>query len=271
MSTITIPGEVLQFVRDELYNQLGGFGEDIASESRVPGSEIPGDWLRCVARFDRTRALLDRIGWTTREPERDVTIELTMHRRALTDALGDELAYQRRTVEEEGHSHEGAAAVARQEEAHRHVLLIEAFAGGLGLDVDSEPVERPITIPASFRHLLTEALLGALHSAAEGVEDAGLDPERFPEPLARFDAIRAALWVTQWGEISTIDADAHGYALQVALAERLEAERGFIADGASHREPLQVRRASTYAEEIEAFMRAAGLSIPDTFDAEEDR
>ena len=54
------------------------------------------------------------------------------------------------------------------------------------------------TIPADFRPLLVECLLGALRHAVEAVEQCGLHPDAYPEPLSEFDAIRGALDALGW-------------------------------------------------------------------------
>ncbi|HSZ06766.1 MAG TPA: hypothetical protein VK778_16380 [Solirubrobacteraceae bacterium] len=74
-----------------------------------------------------------------------------------------------------------------------------------------------ITIPAAFRPVLTEAMLTALQSAAEGVERAGFDPESYPEPLEQFDRARAALDALGWGARGEIDVETHRAVLVQAL------------------------------------------------------
>jgi hypothetical protein len=121
---------------------------------------------------------------------------------------------------------------------------------------------RETVIPAAFQQLFTESLLESLDQAAEGIENCGLDPECYAEPLKRFDAVRAVLDATEWGAAVWVDAATHAVALQVALADRLECERGFMSDAARHEDKVRERRANTYAREIEEFMASAGLEIP---------
>jgi hypothetical protein len=122
-----------------------------------------------------------------------------------------------------------------------------------------------IPIPAAFRPVLTEALLTALQSAAEGVERAGFDPETYPEPLEQFDRVRAALDALGWGARGEIDVETHRAVLVQALRVALELERDHIADadrmssnaGAAE----QHDRASAAVAAIEAWAASAGLEL----------
>jgi hypothetical protein len=124
-----------------------------------------------------------------------------------------------------------------------------------------------IVAPTQFVPVLLECLLGVMRDAAEGVEHCQYDLDAYPQALARFDRIRALLDATGWGEHRDIDLSEHSEALQDALSDRLATERGFLADADAMREntgaAAQRERASEYASQIEAFMREAGLTIPE--------
>jgi hypothetical protein len=77
----TIPAEAVIRLREALYGQLGYIAEELASAARTPGHEINDEWSEPVARFDRTCALLDQIGWNEHDPEQDVEIDLDQHRK----------------------------------------------------------------------------------------------------------------------------------------------------------------------------------------------
>ena len=120
------------------------------------------------------------------------------------------------------------------------------------------------TIPAEFLPLLAEALLGVLQDAVEAIEQCGLDAKSYPEPLRRFDRIRATLDAIGWGASEDIDLDVHRDELQAALTDRLATERHLqesaevmIGEDAER----QRQRAYGYRVQIEAFMHATGLTI----------
>jgi len=122
---------------------------------------------------------------------------------------------------------------------------------------------RKIKIPADFRPLLVECLLGTLRHAAEGVEQAGLHPEAYPKPLSEFDAIRGALDALGWGAAPEIDVDAHRWALEQALADRLGTERSMQATSEADADEAGRSAAYRYVLEIETWAESAGVVIPD--------
>jgi hypothetical protein len=129
--SITIPADAVLQLRGALYSELGDVAEELASAVRPPEREASDEWPKLVARFDRTRAVLDVIGWTERDPERDVEIDLDLHRRVIVDALSDALEGERDLMLEEGD-----AAKEQREHAGQRAKVIEAFAASVGLEVD---------------------------------------------------------------------------------------------------------------------------------------
>lgn len=264
----TIPAAVVQGLRGALYHQLGGTAEDLAALSYEPPAGRLYEWSEPIARFDRARALLDRIGWVAPDPERDVQIDLDRHRRVIADALANELVTFRSLASEKG-----KAAKDQRREARARVARIEAFVESAGVDVVHEPEQR-ITVPEDFLGLLTEALLSDMQDAAQGVERAGargqFDRVSYLDALERFDSIRALLVALGWGTVAEIDMDPHRDVLQRALAGRLETEHCFMDDAkecsTAEGAERQYKRAHAYALQLEAFMRDAALEIPDAGD-----
>lgn len=264
MRTIIIPGYAAREIRGALYHQLGGVAEDIATARREPGPL--DEWAEPVARFDRMRALLDVIGWSPRDPERDVEVD-DRHRQALTAAVANDLEIARLLMAEQGEHADG-----QRERARVRAVTLEAFAEGAGLrldpddDADQAP-RRIIVVSDEFLPLLSESLLEAMRDTAEAVEQAGFDVDSYREPLARLDRLRALLDAMEWGEHADIDLHVHREALQDALSERLATERSMMAEGAkSVREgresgEQQREQAQGYVRQIEAFARDAGLDI----------
>jgi hypothetical protein len=231
MST-TIPGEAVLLLREALYMQLGDVSEDLASVDRPPKDH--GVWAEPVARFDRTRAALDLVGWDALDPEPDAELELGAHRQAVSEALSWWLETQPDTA------------------------LAENLLGNLGA---------PVAVTHAFLPLLTECLLGVFHNAAEEVEQCWLDAESYPGPLRRFDAIRAALDALDWGRSGTVDIAAHHWAIETALRDRLDTERHLqeSAEAQAMTAPSAERqreRAYRYRLDIETFMADVGLPIP---------
>lgn len=127
----TIPAAAVLRLREALYGQLGDVAEELASAERTPGREILGDWYEPVARFDRTRALLDAIGWSERDPEPDVEVDLEAHRQVIVTALSDQMEAERHLMAERGQ-----AAEKQRQRACLHALIIESFMAAIGLEAD---------------------------------------------------------------------------------------------------------------------------------------
>jgi hypothetical protein len=258
MSTITIPAPVVRELRGSLCNHLIGLSEEIGSLFHEPrNAEQLARWSEPLAVLNRARALLERIGWIAREDEPDAEIDLDRYRWTVEHVLGSDLDLFRSI--ERG----STTTDAERENAIAKAHAIEEFAESIGLHLDDGHDGHHVTVPADFADVLVETLLGDLQTAAQNVEG-GPDADA----LERFDAIRELLDAIGWGERERIDLDLYGYALQRALADRLELERLMMADAAEsvekrHKNAEQARdRAYAYALEIERFMDSAGLTIP---------
>jgi hypothetical protein len=90
-STVLIPAEIVDLLRDGLRSQIALGAHDLKSaEEQMDAREHPEryqDPLKCM---DALRALLDEIGWST--PSSDHQVDLTIHGAALIDALQDQLS-----------------------------------------------------------------------------------------------------------------------------------------------------------------------------------
>jgi hypothetical protein len=256
----TVPAAVVLELRGALYHQLGSTAEDLASADYDPPADRLSEWSEPLARLDRARVLLDRIGWVRSNPETGAEIDLDRHRRVILDALGTDLSIQRSLAGE------------RDVRASAHVLAIEAFAASADLDLDRDHEQR-ITVPDDTLDLLTRCLLSIMREAAELVEQCGFNGDDYAEPLERFDVIRAALDAIKWGARADIDVSAHRWALQLALTERLASERDAVRDALESIERdrkggvRELQRARGYMQQIETLMTDAGLDIPTDDDA----
>jgi hypothetical protein len=111
-----IPADAVLRLRDALYSHLGEAAEELASIVRSQGREH-ADWSEPVARFDRTRAVLDVTGWN-------------QHREVIGDALRDALATERHFMAEQGDH-----AAGQRQRAYTRALTIETWAKNVGLEV----------------------------------------------------------------------------------------------------------------------------------------
>jgi|CZKG01.1.fsa_nt_gi hypothetical protein len=127
----TIPADAVLRLREALYGQLGDIAEELASLVRTPGHERHTEWSEPVARFDRTRALLDEIGWNEPDPEQRAEIDLDQHRQVIVAALSDQLESERYLMAEQG-----PAAEQQRQRAYARALTIETFMAAAGLDGD---------------------------------------------------------------------------------------------------------------------------------------
>jgi hypothetical protein len=258
MSTTTIPAAVVRELRGSLCNHLIGLSEEIGSIGHEPrNAEQLARWSEPLAVLNRSRALLDRIGWIAREDEPDAEIDLDRYRWTVEHVLGSDLELFRSIAR-------GSTTTdAERENAIAKARAIEEFGESIGLRLDDEHDGHHVTVPDDFADELVETLIGELRQAGAAVE---VGPDR--DVLERFDAIREVLDAIGWGAGADIDLDLHGYALQRALAGRLALERFMMADAAEsvekgHKGAEQARdRAYGCTLEIERFMDAAGLEIP---------
>jgi hypothetical protein len=130
---ITIPADAVLRLREALYGQLGDVAEELATVDRRPRAdrEQRNEWAEPVARFDRTRALLDEIGWCDRDPEQNAEIDLNQHRPIIKAALSADLDAEQYLMAEQGQ-----AAKQQRQRARRHILTIESFMTAAGLERD---------------------------------------------------------------------------------------------------------------------------------------
>jgi hypothetical protein len=125
----------------------------------------------------------------------------------------------------------------------------------------SAPERRIVVASSEFLPLLRECLLWKLTLTAQDMDLCASNAESWREPLERFDRIRAVLDATGWCEHGDIDISEHRQALQEVLAAGLETERDLMAEGG---DAAKNQRHDAYRQalEIERFMHAAGLEIP---------
>jgi hypothetical protein len=109
-----IPAEIVLSLRGALYVRMAQAAGDIDTECSLAS---PGDLIGPLERFDRTRALLDAIGWDKKPPQQpDVELDLAVHGPALIDALeydrdmSDWLSHQEATESPEGRKRAAANA-----------------------------------------------------------------------------------------------------------------------------------------------------------------
>ena len=127
---IAVPAAAVLRLREALYGQVGKVADEI-SEIVVTPWRADEDWSPLVARFDRTRVLLDEVGWNERDPERDIQIDLDRHRQVIVEALSDELDGERYLMSEKGRG-----AKKQRKRAQARAATIETWAESAGLKLD---------------------------------------------------------------------------------------------------------------------------------------
>lgn len=92
-------------------------------------------------------------------------------------------------------------------------------------------------IPAEIAQVVRSAVLSELGTAAGDIDQASVSfekeehPDRFQEPLERFDALRALVDTIGWSNVTIpIEIDQHGARLAHILKERIELDREYIND-----------------------------------------
>jgi hypothetical protein len=124
-----IPADAVLRLREALYGQIGDVAEDLATATRQPAREAREEWTEPVARFDRTRALLDEIGWNERDPERSAEVDVDQHRQVIVEALSAQLESEHHLMSERG-----PAAAQQRHRARNYARTIEALMAAVGLD-----------------------------------------------------------------------------------------------------------------------------------------
>lgn len=88
MHTITVPAQLVGVLRDGLHSEIGNAAEAFAQAAdQADREQHPDSYREPLERLDRTRALLDLIGWSTTDPTVAVRVDLREHREAVLGAL----------------------------------------------------------------------------------------------------------------------------------------------------------------------------------------
>jgi hypothetical protein len=95
MTTITIPARIVRYLREGLHTRLGMAAEDIGEANHEGGRLRPVLYAEPLERFDRTRALLDLIGWKDETDEGPTIVNLVSHRPVLLAALQAQVEAER--------------------------------------------------------------------------------------------------------------------------------------------------------------------------------
>lgn len=113
MASTRIPADVGLLLRGGLYVGIARVTADISDECSL---EDPGDLAGLLVHFDRTRALLDHIGWE-KKPQQHHDLEVDdAHRQALIETLEEDreswdwLSHQETTESAEGRKRAAAKA-----------------------------------------------------------------------------------------------------------------------------------------------------------------
>jgi ribosome-binding protein aMBF1 (putative translation factor) len=152
MTMLTVPAEMVGPLRGGLHSALGEAAQEIDNATLEASREVDPDlYADLLARFDRTRALLDKIGWTETIPAVPGRLDLTEHRAALVDtldiALGtvDAEVAEARAVDAEraqrGEPSQAEQTIQRQRSLHEFATTVTAQAdrlGGVGTPVKSD-------------------------------------------------------------------------------------------------------------------------------------
>jgi hypothetical protein len=85
---ITVPAEMAGELRNGLHSVIGEAADGISATTELSGRERHPEWYaEHRDRFERTRTLLDLIGWGEPEQPAAIRIDLHQHRRAVDEAL----------------------------------------------------------------------------------------------------------------------------------------------------------------------------------------
>ncbi|MGD1056313.1 MAG: hypothetical protein ABR992_02770 [Solirubrobacteraceae bacterium] len=118
-----VPGDVVVILRGALFLELAGFAGELESVASTAAHMRDRGWVVPVARFDRARAVLDQLGWESRDPEVDVVLDMRWYGRTIREALERELDSLRDLAQED--------AGAQCEWAMASAGVIERFLAGL--------------------------------------------------------------------------------------------------------------------------------------------
>lgn len=122
-AVVVVPGDVVVRLRGALFLELADFAGDLEPVASTAAHLRDRGWVEPVARFDRARAVLDLIGWESRDPEVVVELDMRWYGQAIRDALERELDSMRDLAQED--------AGAQFEWAMANVGVVERFLAGL--------------------------------------------------------------------------------------------------------------------------------------------
>ncbi len=112
MSTVPIPAELVELLRDGLRSQIASAAQQLAgADGLLDAKEHPERYQDPLRRMDALRALLQEIGWST--PPSDLRIDLQTHGWALIEALGDEVGFHADALREIDRDEERRESTAR--------------------------------------------------------------------------------------------------------------------------------------------------------------
>jgi hypothetical protein len=226
MSTVTIPAQFVDLLREILAGELGDRAGEIkdSGDSHPDAGIDPGE----LEAFDTYRALLDAVGSLPAVPTVAVEIELRgqAQREALRMALDKRLDFERYMSKVDRDTPDGAE---QYRNAQSYVAQIEAFVS----TADLEEGGGIFTIPAETVARVRSGLFDELQHATGEVFDAiGLKgyeeaAEQYVEPFRRQDAARALLDLVGWEIVAepvpvAIDLDAHRDVLVSAVEHDLD-------------------------------------------------
>jgi ribosome-binding protein aMBF1 (putative translation factor) len=194
MTMLKVPAAMVGRVRAGLHSVLGEAAQEIDLATLESSREVDGElYTEMLARFDRTRALLDAIGWVETAPVVPVQLDLGVHRPALLDALDISLGVADAQVAEAGAvdaERERRGEPPRQQETIRlarelrdFAAVVRAESGQVG-SREAEPDRELIALGRAVRGLRAEQKL----SVAELAAACNLTPRRIDTIEAgRFD------------------------------------------------------------------------------------
>jgi hypothetical protein len=100
-ATLTVPSEMVRYLRDGLHNEIGNAAQAISQVVVQANHDQHPEWYRePLEHFDQIRTLLDLIGWDDTGTPAEVRVDLREHQRAILDALGVEMIVANADMEE---------------------------------------------------------------------------------------------------------------------------------------------------------------------------
>ncbi len=122
-STVVIPAEVVDLLRDGLRSQIASAAQRITNAAgQLDAREHPEreqDPLRCI---NALHMLMEEIGWST--PPNDLQVDLETHAWALIEALQDQVSVHANMLRESDQDDERRGVLARDMNALTSLALI---------------------------------------------------------------------------------------------------------------------------------------------------